>query len=64
MVEQLGTPGCRHVLSAGSFENTRFWNNFFFFCVKDRPAGATSSPSPSQEEVGQGTGTGWIWGWI
>ena len=36
-VEQLGTPRCRHVLSAGSFKNTNFWNNFFF-CVKEPPA--------------------------
>ena len=30
MVEQLGKPGRRHVLSAGSFENTTFWNTFLF----------------------------------
>ena len=38
MVEQLGTPGCRHVLSAGSFEITLFWTGFFFFALRTAPA--------------------------
>ena len=34
MVEQLGTPGRRHVLSVGSFEITPFWTDFFFFALR------------------------------